>query len=103
MKTSTILSITHSMPEGRILCSHGTTVPLVFTPEASAVLLRAIGWGREDYPESREEYRKTTAVICDKGEQVVSFREIPESDGDSWNRKTSISDSICGLQGAGEE
>ena len=55
MKTSTILSITHSMPEGRILCSHGTTVPLVFTPEASAVLLRAIGWGREDYPENRLE------------------------------------------------
>ena len=37
---------------------------------------------REDYPESREEYRKTTAVICDKGEPAVCFREIPESDED---------------------
>ena len=55
MKARTILSITHPVPEGHILCSHGTTVPLVFTPEASAVLLHAIGWGREDYPENRLE------------------------------------------------
>ena len=58
---------------------------------------------REDYPESREEYRKTTVVICDEGEPAVSFRDIPELEENSSDEKTSLSHSICISQGAGEE
>ena len=58
---------------------------------------------REDYPESREEFRRTTVVVCDRGEPAVSFRKIPELREDSREGEPLSGHSACGMQGTDKE